>query len=137
MNRLPSTPISSPRRNPRTPQFSLRSSRNSPPRFREDKVDDAASCGSPLLSNVNENDSGFGSDNFAEIDFEIAEPNVERELSLNEKHKAIIDALQKIVLDYWDALQQEPYSHARLSKRCFVVQDLDPKSANLKVSRCI
>ena len=132
VNQPSSTASGTPRRKPRTPQHPLRSSRNSPPRFGDDSnPDNSAGRGSPLPFN-NEDDTGFTFNDFSEMETE--EPIVEPELSLNEKHGAIIETLQKIVPDYWDVLQQEPYSHARLSNRCFIIQELDPKTSYLKVS---
>jgi len=80
----------------------------------------------------NEDDISFTFNDFSEMKTE--EPIIERELSLNEKHGAIIETLQKIVPDYWNILQQEPYSYARLSMRCFIIQELDPKTSYLKIS---
>ena len=137
VNQVILMPTKTPRRKPRTPQYLLQSSRNSPSKFKDDTFDDPISRGSPLLANFNENDSRFDSNNFFEMDTQAVELNVESELSLNEKHEAILNSIQKIVPNYWDALQQEPYSHTRLSEHCFVVQELDPKNGYLIVSLSI
>ena len=79
-----------------------------------------------------ESDSGFSLNPFSEMD--TLEVNVEAELSLNEKHEGLNNNIKKIIPNYWAVLQHEPYSHARISERCFVVQELDPKSGYLKVS---
>jgi hypothetical protein len=72
--------------------------------------------------------AGFDFDNSSELDTE--EPSL---LSLNEKQEAIVETLRKIVPKYWDTLQQVSFSHARLSQRCFVIQELNHKYGHLKV----
>jgi hypothetical protein len=78
-----------------------------------------------------DDDAGFTFEDLSEMI--IDEETAELELSLNEKHEAIIESIKKIVPDYWDILEQLPFSHARISERCFVVQDFDPKTGYLKV----
>jgi hypothetical protein len=134
VNQVPSTPVTTPRQKPRTPQHSLRSSRDSPPRFGNDNLDDFVSHGSPLPSmndDDDDDDAGFTFGDLSEMI--IDEETAELELSLNEKHEAIIESIKKIVPDYWDILEQLPFSHARISECCFVVQDFDPKTGYLKV----
>jgi hypothetical protein len=139
VNQTPSTPITTPRRKPQTPRHPLRSSRNSPPRFGNDNLDndDPVNGGSPLPFDCNDSNNDFGyGDN---MDFEriLDEANdegiLELELSSNKKNEAIIEIIKKIVPDYWNILQQDPYSHARISKRCLIIQEFDTKSGFLKV----
>lgn len=107
--------------------YPLRSSRSSQPRFGDDSnPNDSAGHGSPLIIN-NEDGTGVIFNDFSEM--EIEESIIEPGLSLNEKYGVIIEILQKIVSDYWDVLQQESYSYARLSMRCFIIQELDLKTS--------
>jgi hypothetical protein len=115
-----------PRRKPRTPQHPLRSSRTSPPRFEDDDIHDHPGHGSPLLFDTGD-DTGFNFDNFPSLG-----PR-EPELSLNEKHKVIAGKIREVIPHYWDLLQEKAFSHARISERCFVVQDFNSKNGHLMV----
>ena len=67
------------------------------------------------------------------VEMDVDGSEMEPELSLNEKHEAIMEQIRKIVLDYWQILQHYPYSHTTLSPCCFIVQDMDLKFRILKV----
>jgi len=168
VNQKPKTPAITPsRRRPRTVQFSLRSSRLSPPRFGTD--DDPAARGSPhpsyngqaaeaedlvFASQVNRrldfsalsppNASQFGGfdDDYGfefgvneqfdpiiedndESDFEDEEEGAF--LSVKEKHEAISERIRRIVGEYWAVLSGIAFTYARISERCFALQDWDFK----------
>jgi hypothetical protein len=72
-------------------------------------------------------DTGFNFDNFPSLG-----PR-EPELSLNEKHKVIAGKIREVIPYYWDLLQEKAFSHARISERCFVVQDFNSKNGHLMV----
>jgi len=139
INQKPSTPTSTPRRSPRTPRHSLRSTRNEPPRFGNDNLDDdLAARGSPVPPDYYHEvgfDGDFDIDDNQPMDIEqLDDPVMEPAATLMAKHAAIMESIRKIVPQYWDLLDESPLSLARISERCFVIQDLDQKKLCLKVS---
>jgi hypothetical protein len=157
-----STTSNSNRRNPRTIHFSLRSSRFSPPRFgtdddaiargsprhynklqsQEEDLEFAANAKRRLEfeSSPPQNLGGFD-DN--ELDFgfnDHFDPTIGQEdndegclFSVKEKHEAIMERIQLIVGEYWNVLSGIAFTYARISQRCFVLQDWDLKRDYLRV----
>jgi hypothetical protein len=131
-NQTRSIPSSTPRRKPRTPLYPLRSSRNSPPRFEisDSLADDPVGRGSPLPGNNNfdyDIDMGF------DLEFDVEEPVIEPELSVTEKYEAIMEQIRQFIPTYWAILERQPASCTRVSERCFVIEEFNQKSGDLKV----
>lgn len=116
----------------------MRSSRNEPPRFGNDNLDDdLVARGSPLPPDYGQ-EMGFdgGMDFYDDLPMDLEEPDEairEPEALLMEKQDAIMESIRKIVPQYWDILDDHPLSHTRITERCFVVQDLNDKTLSLKV----
>lgn len=130
VNQAQSTPTNILRRKPRTPLYPLRSSRNSPPRF---DLNDLIRRGSPVPFDNRElhnSDGDLGFDDFGGMN--IDEPVQRPELCITQQ-ESIFHTTRGIVPDYWARLEQNPFIHARISERCFVVQEFDLKTGLFKV----